>query len=111
MAYTSRISYVPMQSLDTSTLSGSYLPLGNPLPNACSIVKIVNNSNVTVTISIDGSTACDVVPAGGFFLYDVTTNRTSSSTGEFMPKGTQYYVKSSAGTGLVYLVGLYILEV
>jgi hypothetical protein len=109
VAYTSQILYQPMQSIDSSTFSGSYQALGAPLVHPSSIVKIVNNSTVNVTISTDGINDMDFVPANGFVLYDYTTNAPpSDSSGVYAPQGRQYLVKGSAGTGLVYLVIQYI---
>lgn len=101
------IKYAPMQSLDTSTLSGSYLPLGSGLSNPSRIFKIINASTVPVTISTDGSTDNDYIPAdGGFTLYDAGTNRGNPSPELNLPP-TQFFVKGSAGTGSVYLVSMY----
>jgi hypothetical protein len=109
MAYTSQILYQPMQSIDSSTFTGSYQALGTPLVHPSSIIKVVNNSNVDVTVSTDGINAMDFIPANSFFLYDCTTNTPpSDSQGVYVPKGTQYLVKGSAGVGLVYLVIQYI---
>lgn len=106
--YTQRVTWEKLRSLDTSTMSSSttYYPIGTALLYPCYKLKIVNNSNVLVTISIDGANDFDVVPAGSFFLYDeyVTTLR------EFAPQGTQFSAKSaSAGTGLIYLSSQYLV--
>ena len=102
--------YDTMRSLDTSTLSGSYLPIGTPLTYSGRIVKIINASNVSITISTNGSTDMDIVPSGSFTLYDAGTNRGNSSPCMFFPKGTQFSAKGSVGTGSVYLVCLYGYE-
>jgi hypothetical protein len=108
MAYTETLTYEALRSIDSSTFTGSYQKLGGPLLYPASIVKIVNNANVPVTISIDGTTDHDIAPLSTGFVYDNTTNRTSSTSGIFAPAGRQYYVKGSAGTGSVYLVVQYI---
>jgi hypothetical protein len=108
MAYGEVLLYEPLRSIDSATFTGNYQALGTALAHACSIVKLINNSSVTVTISTDGIHDHDIAPANGFFLYDETTNRTSSSAGAFDPVGTQYYVKGASGTGLVYLVVKYL---
>jgi hypothetical protein len=95
-----------MQTLDTSGLLGAYAPLGNPIPDAASIIKLVNGSDVPVTISTDGTTDMDILPAGSFYLYDLTTNKSFDGT-RVIPAGTQFYVNGVAGSGLVYLVILH----
>lgn len=95
---------MPMAIFDSSTLSGTYQPIGTPLPNEARIVKIVNASTVPVVISLDGATAHDIAPAGGFFLYDVGTNRGNSSPLMCLQKGTQFSIIGSVGAGNIYLV-------
>ena len=105
MGYTTRIAWEVLRSIDSSTFTGSYQALGTPLANPSYICKLVNNSTVLVTISIDGTNDVDVAPANSFWLYDedVTANH------EGLPAGTQIYVKGSAGTGLIYLVSQYLI--
>jgi hypothetical protein len=95
---------MPMATFDSSTLSGSYQAIGTPLPDEARIVKMVNTSTVPVVVSLNGTTNHDVIPVGGFFLYDVGTNRGNSSPLMCIQKGTQFYIKGNAGTGDIYLV-------
>jgi hypothetical protein len=101
------IAYETIKSIDSGTFTGSYLPIGIASTHEARIFKIVNNSNVGVTISVDGSTDVDFVPASTFVLYDVCTNRSNAVPLMDLPKGTQFYAKAAAGTGLVYVVILY----
>src|SRR3990167_11239058 len=98
MAYTSRMTYGARGSLSSASMTGTYQVLGSPLSNAASIVKIVNNTDEDIDISIDGTNNHDFVPAGSFWLYDVSSD-TPGSTAIFMPQGTTYFVKGTAGTG------------
>jgi len=103
---TSRIAWETLRSIDSATFTGSYQALGTPLANPSFVLKLVNNSTVLVTISINGTSDIDVAPAGSFWLYDeLKTQRL-----EAVPAGTQIYVKGSAGTGLVYLVTQYLIQ-
>lgn len=106
MAYTTRITWETLRSLDSATLAGSYAAVGGPLLHPSYILKLVNNSNVLVTISIDGLTDVDVAPAGSFWVYDEDEGNPSH---ESVPAGTQIFVKGSAGTGLIYVVSKYIV--
>jgi hypothetical protein len=101
------IAYNPMQSIDSATFTGSYIPLGGPTPTTCRIFKIVNTSNVLITVSTDGVTDMDVLPTNSFVLYDLGTNRGNPSADTALGQNTQFYVSGEAGTGLVYLVTLY----
>jgi hypothetical protein len=110
MAFSSRLLYQPRQTLDSATFDGTYQLLGTlNFPGA--IVKIVNLSGVNVDISTDAVNDHDIVPSGGFTLYDCVTNHANATPGVFVPSGTSYYVKgATASTGLVYLVIQYIPE-
>jgi len=115
MGFTTKINWEPLRSLNTATNptfgAGGYAALGNPLANPSYILKLVNNSNVLVTISIDGVTDIDVAPANSFWLYDEDEG---SQGQKALPEGTQIYVKSgtgAAGIGLVYLVSQYIIVI
>lgn len=92
----------PLSSINSASFTGSYQLLGTTLPNACRIIKLTNNSNVAVTISWDGVTDHEILPAGSFVLLDASANKENSGICE-ISQGTQFLVKGSAGTGSVYL--------
>lgn len=108
MAFTQRIAWETLRSIDSATFTGSYQNLGTPLQHPGYIVKLVNNSTVLVTISIDGTNDVDVAPASSFWLYDESKAGLESAA-PALPAGTQIMVKGSAGTGSVYLVSQYIV--
>ncbi len=109
--YTDRLTWETLRTLDSASMvsSSAYYKLGTPLSHPSYICKLVNNSNVLLTISIDGVTDVDVSPEGSFWLYD--EGKVGISGGyPLLPKGTQIYCKSAtAGVGLVYLVTQYII--
>ena len=109
--FTQRITYEELRSLDSADFTGDYQAVGDPLLYPASIIRIVNASTELVTISIDGVNDYDVVPSDTFCLYDITTNTPNSTNGIFFPAYTQFFVSGSAGTGLVYIVVLYIIQV
>lgn len=100
------IRYAPMQSIDSTTFTGSFIPIGTATNPAARIFKIVNDSNVTVIISTDGITPHDVLPSTTFVLYDIGTNRGNSAS-ETVLAPTQFYASASAGTGLLYIITLF----
>lgn len=105
---TQRIAWENLRSIDSATFTGSYQALGTPLKNPSYICKLVNNSGVLVTISIDGVNDIDVAPANSFWLYD--ESKLSRPDYQFLPANTQFFVKGVASTGLVYLVTQYIVQ-
>jgi hypothetical protein len=108
MSYTTRIAWETLRSVNSTGFSGTYVTLGGPLLHPSYKCKLVNNSTVLVTVSIDGATDIDVAPANSFWLYDEAAFGIPSI--QFLPQGTQFYVKGSAGTGLVYLVSQYLIQ-
>lgn len=110
MSYSQRIAWETLRSIDSATFTGSYQNVGTPLQHPGYIVKMVNNSTVLVTISIDGINDMDIAPANSFWLYDESK---VGSQGQYpaLPAGTQIMVKGSAGTGSVYLVSQYLVNV
>lgn len=110
MSYTNRIAWETLRSIDSATLTGSYQNVGTPLLFPSYICKLVNNSTVLVTISINGINDIDVAPANSFWLYD---EGKVGRDGAFpaLPAHTQIMVKGSAGTGLIYLVSQYIIVI
>ena len=112
MAYTNRVTWEVLRTLDSSTMmsSSTYYALGTPLLHASYKLKIVNNSNVLITISIDGINDHDVAPASNTWLYNDTQAQISTASAPSVPANTQFYCKSAtAGTGLIYLVSQYII--
>lgn len=96
-----------LRSIDSATFTGTYQALGTPLLQPGILVKFVNNSTVTVTVSWDGVNDHDIYPTTTFCLYDVTAN-SQTDEGIQIQEGTQFYVKGSAGTGFFYLVDFYV---
>jgi len=98
-----RAQFAPMQVIDTATLLGAYVPFTNPLPQNVFLVKLVNGSDVPVTVSTDGVTDMDILPPNSFALYDECANA-SREGGLTIPKLTQFWISGPAGAGNVYLV-------
>jgi len=114
MAYSSQFKYETRRDFAPASLSGTYQKIGSALAHPSQIIKIVNDSTQAIDISIDGTNDHDYVPAGGFWLYDNTTNSPLENNPTFRAAGTQYWVKStsgSAGTGLIVLVTQYVSQV
>jgi hypothetical protein len=107
MSFKSFIIYENLRSIDSATFTGSYQNLGSALTQNSYIIRIVNNSNVLVTISTDGINDMDVLPANSFLLLDVGKWGLNATFPDILI-GTQFMVKGAAGVGLVYLVNMYI---
>ncbi len=106
MYQSNKAVFQTLRSIDSATFTGSYQVVGSSLTFSARILKIVNNSNVAVTVSYDGVNDNDFIPAGSFASYDFGTNKGTSSDALDLPKGTQVLVKGSAGSGSVYVVAI-----
>lgn len=93
-------------TFDTATLTGSYQFIGS-LPESTRIIKFKNSSSVPVTISWNGVNDHDVLAAGEFTLLDISSNREVASNVLEIPKGQGFFIKGSAGIGLVYISSYY----
>ena len=97
---------IPLTSFDASKLSNEYLAINlNGLPNSCTMIRIINTSNVPVTISYDGITDNDVVinslqiQAKEVGMFSQRTN--------LIPAGSKFFIKGTPGVGTIYLAGYY----
>lgn len=110
---TNRVTWEIMRTLDTATMtvSNQFYPVMGPLLYPSYKLKLVNTSNVLVTISIDGVNSYDVAPANSFFLYDETQASISNSNAPAIPAGTQISCSSlTPGEGTIYLVSQYLVQ-
>lgn len=103
-----RVEYLTRQERAASTFDGTYQTLGDPLEFPAVLIKVINNSNQDIDVSIDGVTDHDFVPASSFFLYDLRANHGVLSEFVFI-QGTQFYINGTmdaGNTGDVYLIVL-----
>ena len=96
-----------LRSLAATSFTGSYVAVGTPLTVRPRIIRFVNNTNQSVTISIDGVNDYDALPNGMAVTYEIGTNRGNPSPESVIQQGTQFYVKGAVGTGTFYIVDLY----
>lgn len=108
MAITNTIAAIERADFNTNTLTGGFDVAYLGLPQAISILRIVNDSNRDIAISYDGSHAHDFVAANSVVQLPFQSNNRPASKISQLPKGTNIYVKGAAGgTGYVYIAGYY----
>ena len=108
MAVKNFVQAIPISSLDSAGIGVSYLAINaGGLPEACFLVKIINNSNTDVTISYDGINDNDFMQDGEIITLNLQTNSQPNNHIALMRKGTVIYAKGTAGVGLIYVVGYY----
>src|SRR6185369_1385282 len=96
-----------LRSLAAGSISVTYATVGGAFTHAMRLFKIVNNTDGDLTVSFDGGNDNDFIPAGGFTLYDCTTNKTGSNSTFVFQNGTQVFVKGTPSTGSVYVVVIF----
>lgn len=101
-----RTRWEDLRSLAFGSISGTYAPLGGALDNPARMIKMVNTTDVDILVSIDGTNNMDICTAGGFFLYDIMSNKSEQSA-MFIDQGTVFYIKGAPSSGSVYLVVIY----
>ena len=106
------IRAITRTSFNTAGLGLPYTllnPLG--LPNSCFLLRLVNDSNVGITISFDGAIAHDYIRANSEKdLPGVFGLQENGTTGAWR-KGTKVYISGvAAGAGFIYLTGYYLIN-
>ncbi len=102
-----RIDFLARAERNSSTFDNTFQTLGGALASPTILVKIINNSNTDIDVSLDaGTTEHDFVPADSFVLYDIRANHGREFLFAFR-EGTQWHIRgAAAGVGNVYLVTL-----
>jgi hypothetical protein len=106
MAVRNSVSAIPLGVAPANAFDGTYQLVGG-IPQACFMLRIINNTSEDVLISYDGVTDNDVV------IHETTTQldpQTNSQPNNFIclfPKGMTIYVKAAQGTGELYIAGYY----
>jgi hypothetical protein len=91
-----------IREISATLFNNTFLPVGGPLLQPCRLIKFLNNTNVAVSISWDGVNTHDFLPAGGFLLLDIATNKENASAFDIQT-GTQFYVAGLTGTGNFFI--------
>ena len=109
MAVKNSVAAIPLTSVSATTFDGvNYKPINTSgLPHACFQFTISNGSSVSVFASYDGVTNHEIIPSGSVVSHPLQTNAQPNTSIANLAKGTVVYVLGAAGTGSVYLSGLY----
>ena len=97
-----------VRSLAFGSIGAAYMGIGTGLDHPARILFIQNLTDALLMFSFDGVTDHFPLPASGYLLVDVTSNKTQSG-GFFIAEGQRLYVKeiSSPSTGSVYVTTFY----
>lgn len=106
-----------IRSVPFGSISGTYVALGSALTHVTRLICITNQTAGNLffaftsgnTPASDGSADNLFIPAGGFKLFDLGTNREETNTTFALSLGTQIFVRQSTApvSGAVYLESIY----
>lgn len=101
-----KILPIELTIVDSSTLTGTYV-LQKTITEPLAIFKVVNNSDELVQISWNGNTDHDAVREGDSFILNCAANDEGNEHRSLIAQGTTIFMKGTAGTGNIYLIGYY----
>lgn len=103
------VQAIPLTSIDSATFTGNYQVLNaGGLPDACILLRIINDSNRDVTISYDGVVPHDYIVLGRSYDYNFQANKQPNGYVSMIKQGTVIHVAGApGGIGNVYLAGYY----
>lgn len=119
MAFTYTVRLDALRVVANGSITANYSAFGATFSHRMRMVKITNNTNGDMFIGFNstpatapasaGATDNDFVPAGGFVLYDFTSNSESGASPFVFENGTQAWIRYSTAptTGSVYLTCIY----
>jgi len=104
----SRYEHEELRTLASGSMLTTYVAVGTAMENALIKYRIVNETDANLTISFDGVTDHDRIPANTAYIDDAALESGGSSR---LAKGTTIYVKYDLGagptTGDVFVTAIY----
>jgi hypothetical protein len=98
----------PVRTLAYTGVGAGYEAIGTPFDNPARLLFVQNLTNATLMFSLDGVTDHFALPANGFLLLDITSNKAAAS-GFFIASDTIMWVKEigTPSSGSVYVTVMY----
>lgn len=112
MSLAIRAHYEPIRELLFSSITSTYHTVGSSLSHSARNITLYNGTDKLMMFSWDGISGWVVLPPLGYFIWDITSNKTIPQ-GFFVPEGSTLYVKTETinpTTGKVYFSVMYGAE-
>lgn len=108
MALGKQLRVEAVRTLDAGDIGVDYVKVGVSSTRASGILQFQNLTDATLMFSFDGVIDHFPLPANGYFVLDVSTNK-AVADGMFLSIGTQFYVKQieAPTSGSVYITMYY----
>jgi hypothetical protein len=106
-----RVRAEPVRSLGFASIAVGYMGVGTAIAHPASQIFIQNLTDATLMFSLNGVDDHFPLPANGFFLDDIVSNK-SLGQGLFLAQGDRLYVKELGvpTSGSVYFTVFYASE-
>lgn len=104
-----RLRAEPVRTLVAASITNAYMGVGTAISNPARQIFVQNLTDETLMFSFDGINDHFPLPSNGFFLSDITSNKTQVGGGLFLAEGDRLYVKEIGNptTGSVYFSVFY----
>lgn len=86
------MKFEPVRRLGFGSIGAVYMGVGTYLSTPARQFLIENLTDVTLVFSFDGTEDHVVLPKTGYWVNDITTNKTSTQ-GLYLAEGTRLYVR------------------
>lgn len=111
MAVRNSIYAIPLTSLPAAGFNGTFQLMNvTGFPQACFIVRIINDSTEDIIVSYDGVNDHDVVINQTTLQIESQTNSQPNNFICKFPIGQKVWILGAPGAGAVYLAGYYQLN-
>lgn len=87
-----RMQFEPQRTLGFAAIGPAYMGVGTAINHPARQIFIQNLTDTTLQFSIDGINNHFVLPRNGYFLSDITANKSSVSGGFYLAEGDRLYV-------------------
>ena len=103
-----RMKFETLRSLAFGSIGAAYAAVGTSFDHPIRFTAITNLTDAAMYFSFDGVNDHLVLPANGFIVLDVTTNK-SQSQGLYIAENDRLYVKQvgAPSSGSVYCSAMY----
>lgn len=109
MSLSIRMRFEPVRTLAAASIGAAYMGVGTAISHPARQIFIQNLTDETVMFSFNGVDDHFPLPASGFFLDDISSNKTATAHGFYLAEGERLYVKEvvTPTTGSVYFSVIY----
>ncbi len=102
------VKALELATFNSASLSSSYQAIdADGFLKSPFFIRIVNAASTAITVSYDGTTDNEYIPANGVFELNSQQNAQPNNWVCKWPIGTVVYIKGTAGTGTIALSGYY----